>query len=162
MAENKENSSLLSITDSMNNSQISMTESVVMSEGIVHSTPVPNNRVENNEIMKMMQMLFSEQKSEIRGIQNNFNIKFDEIKNEIKKQNINFDSRITEIDVRCTNMPEQVVEIISEKYDDQINSLNGRISTNNETVISKVQDQIETQYEQFFLTQLGLMNLSVW
>ena len=39
MAENKENSSLLSITDSTNNSQISMTESIVMSEGIVHSTP---------------------------------------------------------------------------------------------------------------------------
>ena len=141
MAENKENSSLLNITDSTNNSQISMTESVVMSEGIVHSTPVPNNRAENKEIMEMMQMLFNTQN-------NNFNVKFDEIKNEIKKQNINFDNRITKVEVCCTNMPERVVEIISEKYDDKINSLNGRISTNNETVISKVRNQIETQYEQ--------------
>ena len=58
MADNKEN---VSITDSTNNSQISMTESLVMSEGIIHSTLLPTNRADNNEIMKMMQMLFNTQ-----------------------------------------------------------------------------------------------------
>ena len=115
MAENKENSSLLNITDSTNNNQISMTESVVMSEGIVHSTPVSNNRVENNEIMKMMQMLFSEQKSEIRGIQNNFNIKCEELKNEIQRQNGSIDK------VDKLNKDDKVSS--GENYDNRIKNM---------------------------------------
>ena len=92
MADNKEN---VSITDSANDSQTSVTESQIMSES-VHSTPVPTKRTDENEIVKMMQTLFNiqnakfdekfnEQKSEIREIQNNFNVKFNEMKNEIKK-----------------------------------------------------------------------------
>ena len=72
-----------------------MTESVVMSEGIVHSTPISNNRVENNEIMKMMQMLFSEQKSLIREVQDNCNVKLEELKNEIQRQR---DCNINKVD----------------------------------------------------------------
>ena len=125
MAENKENSSLLSITDSTNNSQISMTESIVMSEGVVHSTPVPKNRAENSEIIKTMQMLFNqkfskldekfnEQNSEIRGIQNNFNVKFDEIKNEIKKQNFNFGKQIDEMHARFDKTEEKIIALVNE------------------------------------------------
>ena len=85
MADNEN----VSLTDSANESQTSVTESQIMSGGIIHSTPVPTNKAEDNEIMKMMQTLFNEQKNEIREVQNDFNVKFDEVKNEIKKRNDN-------------------------------------------------------------------------
>ena len=71
MANSNENISL-----TVNESQMSMTESQITSEGMIHSTPVPTKRTEDNEIMRMMQMLFN--------IQNN---KFDEKFNELKEQN---------------------------------------------------------------------------
>ena len=55
MANNYEN---VSLTDTVNESQISVTESQIMSEGI-HSTPVTIKKAEDNELMKMMQMLFN-------------------------------------------------------------------------------------------------------
>ena len=42
--------------------------------------------VRDNEIIKMMQALFNEQKDEIRQIQNNLNVQFDEVKKEIQEQ----------------------------------------------------------------------------
>ena len=42
-------------------------------------------------------------------------------------------------------MQEQVVEIVNEKFDAKINDLDDKINTINETVISTVQNQIETQ-----------------
>ena len=85
MANDNENISL-----TVNESQTSMTESKMMSEG-VHSTPVTSKKTEDNEMIKMMKLLFNEQKSDIREIQSNLNIKLDEVKNEIRKQNVNFD-----------------------------------------------------------------------
>ena len=113
----------VSLADNTNESQTSATESQIMSGEIIHSTPVPTNRADENQIVKMMQALFSEQKNE-----------FNEVKNEIRKQNIIFDRRINEIDVRCTNMQEQVVEIVNEKFDAKINDLDDKINTINETV----------------------------
>ena len=67
-----------------NNSEMSITESQIMSEG-GQSTPIINKRTEENEIVKIMQTLFE--------IQNNkFDEKFTDLKsdiNEIKKQNCN-------------------------------------------------------------------------
>ena len=54
MANDNENISL-----TVNESQTSRTESKLMSEGIVHSTPVTSKRTEENEIVKMMQTLFN-------------------------------------------------------------------------------------------------------
>ena len=82
MANDNENISL-----TINESQTSVTESQITSEGILHSTPVPTKRPEENEIVKMMQTLFkiqnvkfdekfNEHKSEIRVIKNNFMINF--------------------------------------------------------------------------------------
>ena len=47
-------------------------------------------------------------------------------------------------DVRCTNIQEQIVEIVNEKYDAKINDLDDRINKINETVINEVQNQLET------------------
>ena len=85
-----------------NSSEISITESQIMSEGD-QSTPIVNKRTEENEIVKIMQTLFE--------IQNyKFDEKFNELKeqnsdlksdtNEIRKQNCDFDKRINEIHAR--------------------------------------------------------------
>ena len=48
----------VSVTDSVDESQISVTESQIMNEG-VHSTPVPSKKVEDNDMMSMMQLLLN-------------------------------------------------------------------------------------------------------
>ena len=98
MANNSDNSSLTA-----NESQTSMTESKIMSEETVHSTPVISKRTEENDIVKIMQTLFE--------IQNNkFDEKFNELKeqnrdlksdiNEIKRQNCNFAKRFDELHMK--------------------------------------------------------------
>ena len=101
MANNSENSSLTA-----NESQTSMTESLIMSEG-VHSTPVANKKTDDNDMIKMMQMLLNEKFSKLYMKFDEQNVKFDEkfsdLKsdvNEIKRQNCNFDERISEIETR--------------------------------------------------------------
>ena len=56
----------ISITDSQN----SITESLIMSEG-VHSTPVTNKKTDDNDMIKIMQMLLNEKF-------NKLDMKFDE------------------------------------------------------------------------------------
>ena len=77
-----------------NNSEMSITEPQIMSEGY-QSTPVISKRTEENDIVKIMQTLFE--------IQNNkFDKKFSDLKSDIKeirRQNCNLDTRINEIDM---------------------------------------------------------------
>ena len=108
-----------------NNSEISITESEIMSGGI-HSTPVPTKRVEENDVIKMMRLLFDEKFNE-QSIKfddkfheqntrfdnfndkfNQFDEKFNDIKKEIKRQNCHIDKRISEIE---THLDEIELEI---------------------------------------------------
>ena len=63
MANQKEN---VSITDNQN----SITESQIISDEIVHSTPVPTKRTVDNDMVKIMQMLLNEKfnKLDIRSV----------------------------------------------------------------------------------------------
>ena len=71
------NSSLTIFFTMANSSEISITESQIMSEGD-QSTPVINKRTEENEIVKIMQTLFE--------IQNNkFDEKFSDLKSDINE-----------------------------------------------------------------------------
>ena len=54
MADNRET---VSVTDSVDDNQISVTESQIMNEG-VHSTPVTTKKAEDNDLIKMMKLLF--------------------------------------------------------------------------------------------------------
>ena len=67
------------------------------------------------------------------------------MKNEIKRQNCNFDKQINEINARYENIQGQVVEAVSEKFDTKINNLYDKISIVNDTVIEKIQNQMETK-----------------
>ena len=61
-----------------NNNETSRTESEMMSDSI-HSTPDPTKRVEENDIIRMMKLLFNEQ-----------SVKFDQ-----------FDVQLSDIKKRC-------------------------------------------------------------
>ena len=90
-----------------NNSEMSITESQVMSEGY-QSMPVPTKRTDDNDMSKIMQML------------NKLDMKFDELKeqnsdlksdvNEIKRQNCNLDRRINEIETRLDEIELEIRE----------------------------------------------------
>ena len=76
MADNNENVSLTDIeNESQMNIELSGTESKIMSEGI-HSTPVLIKKSEENDMMKMMQLLFNEQSVKWNKFDEKFN-KFD-------------------------------------------------------------------------------------
>ena len=92
-----------------NNSEISVTESEIMGESI-HSTPAPTKRVEENDVIKMMKLLFDEQNTRLDNFSDKFNQfdeQFNDIKKEIKKQNCNFDERINEIEIHCDSIQKQ-------------------------------------------------------
>ena len=89
---------------------------------VIHSTPVPIEISEDNELMKMMQLLFNEQSVKL----NKFDEKFDEVKDEIKKQNFNFNKQINEMNACYENMQEQIIEVVSQKFDKQ----NARVDDN--------------------------------
>ena len=99
MTDNHEN---VSVTDSVVDSQMSITESQIMSE-VVHSTPVTNRKAEENDMMKylcsmvcsmkessdkqqaMLELKFNEIKSDSDAKFNIQNDKFEELKYEIKE-----------------------------------------------------------------------------
>ena len=83
----------------VNLSEISITESQIMSEGD-QSTSVISKRTEGNEIVKIMQTLFE--------IQNN---KFDEKFNELKEQNSDFKNDINEIKKQNCNIDKRLIEV---------------------------------------------------
>ena len=146
MADNEN----VSLADNTNESQTSATESQIMSGEIIHSTPVPTNRADENQIVKMMQTLFniqnnkfdekfsnldekfsnldekfSEQKNEIRKIQNDLNVQFDEVKKEIQEQGCIYDKRLSEIETRLGEIElenEKVIDKLKSSKDDRVSS----------------------------------------
>ena len=75
--------------------EISLTKSITMGEATIHSTPIQNKRVDNNDkVMDMMQLLLH--KFEVQN--NNFNElkgEIKEIKGDIKQykeQNVKFEN----------------------------------------------------------------------
>ena len=83
------------------------TESLMLSAPQANSTPIVNNRMEENNIIKMMKLLFNEQSVKFDTKLDNFNeklnqfdVQFSDIKKEIKKQGCNLDKRLSEIKTR--------------------------------------------------------------
>ena len=112
-----------------NNNETSITESEMMG-GSIHSTPAPTKRVEENDIIRMMKLLFNEQsikfdtKLDEQNTRldnfsdkfNQFDEQFNDIKKEIKKQNCNFDKRINEMHARLDE-----IELENKKVIDNLN-----------------------------------------
>ena len=146
MAENNENVSLTDVeNESQMNAELSGTESKIMDE-LSHSTPVPIKKSEDNDTIKMMQLLlerntmlctsFSEQTVKL----NKFDEKFDEVKDEIKKQNFNFNKQMNEMNARYENMQEQIIESIDQVFEKK----NARVDDIiNNFKINKVDDNCE-------------------
>ena len=61
-----------------------------------------------------------EQKSDSNVKYNNLNDKFDEVKDEIKRQSFDFSKQINEIHTRYENIQEQIIEVVSEKFNIKI------------------------------------------
>ena len=81
-----------------NSDETSRTESEMMGDSIC-STPAPTKRVEENDTIRMMKMLFNEQSIKFDTFNeklNQFDVQFSEIKKEIKKQSCRFDERSSE------------------------------------------------------------------
>ena len=106
-----------------NSNETSRTESEIMGDSI-HSTPAPSKRVEENDIIRMMKLLFNEQNIKFDKFNeklNQFDVQFSEIKNENKKQN--FNKRIDEMHARFDKTGEKIVALAIEKFDRQKNKV---------------------------------------
>ena len=84
---------------------------------------------------------FSEQKNEIRNIQNNLNVQFDEVKKEIREQGCIYDKKLSEIETRLGEIElenEKVINKLKSNKDDRVSSSgndnlnNGVTSDNND------------------------------
>ena len=131
MADNNESSNI----------ENTATESLMLNEPQANSTPIVNNRMEENDIIKMMKLLFNEQSIKFDTKLDNFNeklnqfdVQFSDIKKEIKKQGCNLDKRLSEIGTKLDKIESENEKIIN-KF--ELNKDNKVSSSGNDDKINK-------------------------
>ena len=118
------------------------TESLMLSAPQANSTPIVNNRMEENDIIKMMKLLFNEQSVNFDTKLDNFNEKlnqfdeqFNDIKKEIKNQSCHYDQKLREIKTRLDEKIESENKKFELNKDDKVSSSGNYDKINKNMVI---------------------------